>query len=62
MKCVYCKKEIDTQFNMMEAHYVNTDGDAACSKKCERLYIKERDMFFNEIIHDDKKYNAYMGF
>lgn len=62
MKCVHCNKEIDTEFGMMEVHYINIDGDAVCSLECKRKYEKERDHFFNVTIHDDEKYNAWMGF
>lgn len=40
---------------------VNTDGDMACDEHCKREYEKQRDHFFNVIIHDDAKFAAYMG-
>lgn len=49
MKCSYCRK-----YFYGEAFILNEDGDFACSKTCEKKYIKDRDHFFNTVIHDDR--------
>jgi len=59
-KCVNenCKKDpLDSM------HYViaSADGDAACCQKCLEEYKKQRDHFFNVVIHDDKKYNEWLN-
>jgi trimethylamine:corrinoid methyltransferase-like protein len=40
---------------------IGPDGDFVCCKKCMDEYEKERDVFFNEIIHDDKKFNEWIN-
>ena len=57
MKCFECKKEIDKGKG-----YEVTAPDGDCfHKECLLKYEKERDIFFNDIIHDDKKFANWLG-
>ncbi len=51
MKCFQCKKEIKNEAEMV---ILNADGDVGCNTICQQNYIKERDHFFNVIVHDEK--------
>ena len=44
-----------------ETVIVNIDGDMACCKKCAEEYKKQKDHFLNVVIHDDKKYEAWLN-
>jgi len=57
MSCVQCKQPLKE----WDMHMVNADGDFACSIECKKEYEKERDRFFNEIVHDDKKFEEWMN-
>jgi len=57
MSCVQCKGEL----NEWTLIIVNADGDFACSVECKQAYKKERARFFNEIVHDDKKFERWMS-
>jgi len=57
MSCVTCKQPL----NEWSMFMVNEDGDFACSTECKQAYEKERARFFNEIVHDDKKFERWMS-
>lgn len=58
MKCEHCYREVQPG----EAHtYTAPDGDLY-HDKCIPLMERERDHFFNTIIHDDQLFNDWMGF
>ena len=50
MNCLQCHKVIKGGGVL-----VSVDGDSVCDKICEHEYIKEKEIFFSETIHDDKK-------
>lgn len=56
MKCFHCNKKIK------DNNYVVTppDGDFFHTE-CLPKHKKERDHFFNETIHDDKKFANWLG-
>lgn len=54
MACFVCKGEVPEYGGI---HIV--DGDFVCSEKCKKEYEKRRDHFFNVVIHDDKKMEAW---
>ena len=56
MKCDHCKKGIDETV----PHEVTTPDGDCFHKVCYSKHKKERDKFFNEIVHDDKKFNNWM--
>ena len=49
MKCTVCPKQCPEYGAVL----LNADGDFACSKECEEKYKKDRDHFFNTIVHSD---------
>lgn len=55
MKCSQCGKDFYGNGKLL-----NADGDFACSAKCEEEYIKERNIFFNEIVHSSEKTKAWL--
>jgi hypothetical protein len=59
MKCVNenCNKDPDKSLDRV---VVNIDGDFACSKECEKEYIKQKEEFFNNI-SDDNYFNNWMN-
>ena len=59
MTCVNenCENDWDTPTKQL----VTVDGDFACCKKCKIEWEKQRDHFFNVVIHDDKKFENWMG-
>jgi hypothetical protein len=56
MKCFYCKKEIDE----FKPHKVTAPDGDVFHENCLIEYEKERDVFFNEIIHSDDKFNKWL--
>jgi len=58
MRCVQCCKEISDGDTIIP---MTPDGDFACGLICKVRYEKERDRFFNEIVHDDKKFEEWMS-
>jgi len=57
MKCFHCNKKIDeSELSEVTA----PDGDVF-HIHCLEKYEKEREIFFNEIVHDDKKFADWMG-
>jgi len=59
MSCVNLKCSNDS-LKSMHRVVVNIDGDMACCKKCEIEYKKQRDNFFNVIVHDEKKCKEWL--
>ena len=59
MKCSHCNKEM-TGSEEMRAVLINCDGDFV-HDTCEEPYKKARDHFFNVVIHDDAKFEAWLG-
>ncbi len=55
MRCCQCIKK----FNH-DGILVTCDGDFVCSNTCKINWENERDKFFNEIVHDDKKFEEWM--
>ncbi len=55
MKCFQCQKEISGSGVLISA-----DGDFVCDKICEHDYIKEKEIFFNEIVHSESKTKAWL--
>ena len=55
MKCTQCNKDFHGKGELL-----NADGDFACSVKCKNKYIKERDIFFNTIVHCPIKTKAWL--
>ena len=51
MKCWVCKGEVPEYGAIL----LSGDGDFACSKECEKRYKRERDHFFNVIVHDEER-------
>ena len=51
MKCTQCRKEVTDE---SKGSFVNIDGDWVCSDACNTAYIKERDHFFNHIVHSEE--------
>ena len=58
MNCFHCGQKIDESKGY---EITAPDGDAF-HKKCLRKFKKERERFFNEIIHDDDKFYDWLGF
>lgn len=56
MKCFHCRKEI----NESKPHEVTSPDGDVFHLECLLEYEKEREIFFNEIIHDDKKFDNWM--
>jgi len=56
MGCIQCGKHDAEDYQI-----IGEDGDFACSKKCKEAYEKERDHFFNTVIHDDRLFAGWMG-
>ena len=50
MKCFHCQQEIKRNRIL-----INQDGDFVCDEKCKKNYEKERDYFFNSIVHSEKE-------
>lgn len=59
IKCTFCKKDAE---RFGTAILLNQDGDFVCSEDCKLKYNREKDKFFNEIIHDDSKFFSWLGF
>ena len=55
MKCFNCKKEITDEIKSIHIG----DGDFVCGDKCEKEYIKNKDIFFKNI-GNDKWYENYL--
>lgn len=56
MKCFHCHKEILEDGGIL----ISPDGDFVCNDECKRGYEKERDYFFDVIIYDDAKMEAWL--
>lgn len=57
MKCFHCKKQIDKS----KPHKVTAPDGDVFHIECLKQHEKDRDKFFNETIHDDKKFADYLG-
>lgn len=57
MKCFHCKIQIDES----KPHKVTTPDGDVFHVECLKQYEKDRDKFFNETIHNDKKFVDYLG-
>ena len=44
----------------MDRIVVSIDGDFVCNQKCKEEYEKQRDYFFNVIIHSEKLTKKYL--
>ena len=55
MKCFHCHKEMSG-----DGILISPDGDFVCNEKCKRGYEKERDYFFDVLIHNDNKMEAWL--
>jgi hypothetical protein len=58
IECVVCKEDVDKNGT---AVLVNADGDFACSQACADKYKRERDHFFDHIIHNDHSFAQWLG-
>lgn len=56
MKCINqeCRKK------PTDGVFVGVDGDMVCNEKCKVMYEKQKAKFFNETIHDDRKFTDWM--
>ena len=55
-KCFQC-------WNPLPEHgaiLISQDGDFVCSEKCRRDYETEKEHFFNDVVHDPKKFEDWM--
>ncbi len=57
-KCIHCGKEIN-EFSG-ESVMVGCDGDSCCSRECKVKHDEAKDFFYDEVIHDDRKFAAWM--
>ncbi len=57
MKCFHCRKKIDES----EPHEITAPDGDIFHTKCLKEYEKEKERFYNEVIHDDKKFADWMG-
>lgn len=59
MSCVNenCKEDA---LNSIAAVIVNLDGDLACCFKCQKEYERQKERFFNVIVHDEKKCERWL--
>lgn len=51
MECSVCRDEVPEYGGIL----LTIDGDFACSEKCEIKYKKDKEHFFNVIVHDEEK-------
>lgn len=57
MKCFHCYKQIDES----KPHkFTAPDGDVF-HLDCLKEYEKEKERFYNKVIHDDKKFADWIG-
>ena len=57
MNCCSCGKSISsTKF----AICISVDGDFVCNSKCRDNYERQKNIFFNEILPDDEKYDKWL--
>jgi len=54
MKCYQCGKIIE------DGIILDEDGDIVCSEECKVQFEKERELFFNTIVHDDVLFEKWM--
>ena len=57
LECFHCGKKITNELKMV---MIGADGDFVCNKECEAEFKKERDHFFNVIVHSPEKTEAYL--
>lgn len=57
IKCCYCGGDVEKHINPI---LISPDGDFVCDETCKKNYENERDKFFNDIIHDDKKFENWL--
>ena len=55
MKCFQCGKEI-----VGSGVLISADGDFVCDKICEHNYIKEKEVFFTEIVNSETKTKEWL--
>ena len=55
MKCFNCGVEISGS-----GIRVSADADFCCSRECKDKHNEAKDFFFDEVIHDDRKFAAWM--
>ena len=58
IKCFQCRKDIVDEQKMI---LISCDGDVVCNPTCARAYQAEKAHFFNEIVHDEKKFADWMN-
>jgi hypothetical protein len=56
MTCAQCGGDADK----LEKKLLNQDGDFACGEACEKEYKRERDHFFNTLVHDPDKMEKWL--
>lgn len=57
MKCFQCYKQIDES----KPHKVTAPDGDVFHLDCLKEYEKEKERFYSEVIHDDKKFADWMG-
>ena len=57
MRCFHCKKEIENDLDMK---IIGIDGDVVCDQDCKEAFEKERERFFNEVIHSEQAFFDWM--
>jgi len=57
MNCIQCKKEIQDGDTITPVNY---DGDMVCGMICLSMYKRDKEKFFEEVVHDEKKFQEWM--
>ncbi len=57
VRCTVCKQSAEG----LDAVLLTCDGDFACSEACAEKWRKDRDHFFNNVIHDDQAFANWIG-
>jgi len=52
-----CRKD---PLNSLKAVIVNIDGDMACCPECRDEYEKQKQYFFDHIVHDEAKCEKWL--
>lgn len=52
-----CSKD---PFSTMDSIVVNIDGDLACSQECKEAYERQKEHFFNHIVHDEERCERWL--
>lgn len=56
MSCFVCQGPLNEFTEIL----LSADGDFACSQKCKDKYEKDKAHFFNVIVHDPDKCEAWL--